>query len=232
MTEMPSPAKGRSEGGGAPSAEIPPLAYERELIERIRRGERELFAELIRPYERRVYVTAFAILQNESDAQEVAQEAILKAFAHLDQFRGEARFSTWLTRVAINEARMRRRKDHREIMKPFHELEAEDDDGQFVPQDFADWREIPSETLERKESRDQLVKALALLGEKYREVFALRDIQHLSIEDTAEALDVTPGTVKTRLLRARLMLREILAPGLGGIWNRPLAFEKGTKPWT
>ena len=159
---MPSPAKGRSEGGGTPSAEIPPLAYERELIERIRRGERELFAELIRPYERRVYVTAFAILQNESDAQEVAQEAILKAFAHLDQFRGEARFSTWLTRVAINEARMRRRKDHREIMKPFNELETEDDDGQFVPQDFADWREIPSETLERKESRDQLAEGAGL----------------------------------------------------------------------
>ncbi|MGB9334224.1 MAG: sigma-70 family RNA polymerase sigma factor [Candidatus Acidiferrales bacterium] len=225
-------AKARSEDGGAPSGEIASLAYERALIERIRRGERELFAELVRPYERRVYVTAFAILQNEADAQEVAQEAILKAFAHLGQFRGESRFGTWLTRVTINEARMRRRKEHREIMKPFQELEKEDEEGQFVPQDFADWREIPSEELERKEVRDQLVKALAMLAEKYREVFVLRDIQHLSIEETAEAIGITPGTVKTRLLRARLMLREILAPGLGGIWNRPLAFEKGTKPWT
>ena len=229
---MSAQAKARSEGGGAPSSEIPPLAYERGLIDRIRRGERELFAELIRPYERRVYVTALAILQNEADAQEVAQETILKAFAHLNQFRGEARFSTWLTRVTINEARMRRRKQHHEIMKPFNELESEDDEGQFVPQDFADWREIPSEELERKEVRDLLVKALAMLADKYREVFVLRDIQHLSIEETAEAIGVTPGTVKTRLLRARLMLREILAPGLGGIWSRPLAFEKGTKPWT
>ncbi len=229
---MSLPAKARSEDGGAPSGEIASLAYERALIERIRRGERELFAELVRPYERRVYVTAFAILQNEADAQEVAQEAILKAFAHLGQFRGESRFGTWLTRVTINEARMRRRKEHREIMKPFQELEKEGEEGEFVPQDFADWREIPSEELERKEVRDQLVKALGLLAEKYREVFVLRDIQHLSIEETAEAIGITPGTVKTRLLRARLMLREILAPGLGGIWNRPLAFEKGTKPWT
>jgi len=229
---MSSQAKARSEGGGAPSGEVASLAYERALVERIRRGERELFAELVRPYERRVYVTAFAILQNEADAQEVAQEAILKAFAHLGQFRGESQFGTWLTRVTINEARMRRRKEHREIMKPFQELEKEDEEGQFVPQDFADWREIPSEQLERKEVRDQLVKALAMLAEKYREVFVLRDIQHLSIEETAEAIGITPGTVKTRLLRARLMLREILAPGLGGVWNRPLAFEKGTKPWT
>jgi RNA polymerase sigma-70 factor, ECF subfamily len=229
---MSAQAKARSEGGGVPSSEIPPLAYERALIDRIRRGERDLFAELIRPYERRVYVTALAILQNDADAQEVAQEAILKAFAHLNQFRGEARFSTWLTRVTINEARMRRRKQHSEIMKPFNELESEDDEGQFIPQDFADWHEIPSEELERKEVRDLLRKALALIADKYREVFVLRDIQHLSIEETAEAIGVTPGTVKTRLLRARLMLREILAPGLGGIWSRPLAFEKGTKPWT
>jgi RNA polymerase sigma-70 factor (ECF subfamily) len=229
---MSSQAKARSEGGGAPSAEIPALAYERALLERIRHGERDLFAELIRPYERRVYITALAILQNEADAQEVAQEAILKAFAHLNQFRGDSRFSTWLTRVTINEARMRRRKQHGEIMKPFNELESEDDEGQFIPQDFADWREIPSEELERKEVRDLLRKALASIADKYREVFVLRDIQHLSIEETAEAIGITPGTVKTRLLRARLMLRDILAPGLGGIWTRPLAFEKGTKPWT
>jgi RNA polymerase sigma-70 factor, ECF subfamily len=229
---MSSQAKARSESGGAPSSEIPPLAHERALIERIRRGELDLFAELIRPYERRVYVTALAILQNDADAQEVAQEAILKAFAHLNQFRGESRFSTWLTRVTINEARMRRRKQHSEIMKPFNELESEDEEGQFIPQDFADWHEIPSEELERKEVRDLLRKALAMLAEKYREVFVLRDIQHLSIEETAEAIGITPGTVKTRLLRARLMLRESLAPGLGGIWSRPLAFEKGTKPWT
>ena len=129
---------------------------ERELIARIREGERELFTELIRPYERRVYVTAVAILQNEADAQDVAQEAILKAFTHLWQFRGESRFSTWLTRVTINEARMRRRKEHREIMKPFHELETPDEEGQYVPKDFTDWQEVPSEALERKEVRELL----------------------------------------------------------------------------
>ncbi|MFZ0635725.1 MAG: sigma-70 family RNA polymerase sigma factor [Candidatus Acidiferrales bacterium] len=205
---------------------------ERELIARIREGERELFTELIRPYERRVYVTAVAILQNEADAQDVAQEAILKAFTHLWQFRGESRFSTWLTRVTMNQARMRRRKEHRDIMKPFHELETPDEEGQYVPKDFTDWQEVPSEVLERKEVRELLVRALASLAEKYREVFVLRDVQHLSIEETAEAMGVTPGTVKTRLLRARLMLRYLLAPGLGGSWASRLPFEKGNKPWT
>jgi RNA polymerase sigma-70 factor (ECF subfamily) len=219
-------AKARSDSGGLDARENPIARTERILIERIRNGEKELFADLIRPYERQVYVTAVAILQNEADAQEVAQEAILKAFTHLWQFRGESRFSTWLTRVTINEARMRRRKEHREIMKHFHELETQDQEGDYIPKDFTDWQEIPAETLERKEVRELLVKALASLAEKYR------DVQHLSIEETAQAIGVTPGTVKTRLLRARLMLRDLLAPGLSGGWTSRLPFAKGSKPWT
>jgi RNA polymerase sigma-70 factor (ECF subfamily) len=127
---------------------------------------------------------------------------------------------------------MRRRKEHREIMKHFHELETQDQEGGYIPKDFTDWQEIPAETLERKEIRELLVKALASLAAKYREVFVLRDVQHLSIEETAEAIGVTPGTVKTRLLRARLMLRDLLAPGLSGGWTSRLPFAKGSKPWT
>ncbi len=97
--------------------------------------------------------------------------------------------------------------------------------------DFADWREIPSETLERKEIREKLAAALASLGEIYREVFVLRDMQHLSIEETAKALGISKASVKTRLLRARLMLRDLLAPGLAGSWTSKLSFAKGTKPW-
>jgi RNA polymerase sigma-70 factor (ECF subfamily) len=198
------------------------------LIRRIRDGEHELFYDLIRPYERRVYSTAFAIVRNEADAEDVAQEAVLKAFKNIRQFRGEARFSTWLIQITVNEARMRRRKEHAGIVQPITDIR--DDEGNYTPRDFADWREIPSETLERSEVRQKLAEALASLGQKYREVFVLRDVQHLSIEETARTLGVSAASVKTRLLRARLMLRDLLAPGLGGNWSK-LSFAKGTKPW-
>lgn len=202
---------------------------EEELLRRVRDGERHLFYELIRPYERRVFATAFAILRNEADAEDVAQEAVLKALRHIRQFRAESRFSTWLIQITINEARMRRRKGHAGIMEPIAAYQ--DEEGQYLPRDFADWREIPSDALERKELRQQLAAAVASLGEKYREVFVLRDMQHLSIEETAKALRISTGSVKTRLLRARLMLRDLLAPGLGGTWSSKLSFAKGTKPW-
>lgn len=207
------------------------------LIRRIVAGEHELFYELIRPYERRLYATAFAILRNEADAEDVAQESVLKAFKHIRQFRAEARFSTWLTQITVNEARMRRRKAHANIMEPIdvrhlgQNNDRQGDERNYTPRDFADWREIPSETLERNEIRQKLAEALAELGQIYREVFVLRDMQHLSIEETAKALGISTASVKTRLLRARLMLRDLLAPGLGGAWSSRLSFAKGTKPW-
>src|SRR3954470_12532696 len=200
-----------------------------ELIRRVRDGDADLFYELVRPYERRVYSAAFAVLRNSSDAEDAAQEAILKAFRYIRQFREEARFSTWLIQIAVNEARMRRRKNHADVMEPI--ADRPDEAGNYVPRDFADWREIPSETLERKEIREKLTEALASVGEIYREVFVLRDMQHLSIEETAEALKISTASVKTRLLRARLMLRDLLAPGLGGPWLSRMSFGKGTKPW-
>jgi RNA polymerase sigma-70 factor (ECF subfamily) len=200
-----------------------------ELVRRVRDGDADLFYALVRPYERRVYSAAFAILRNAADAEDAAQEAILKAFRHIKQFREEARFSTWLIQIAVNEARMRRRKDHADVMEPI--ADRPDETGNYTPRDFADWREIPSETLERKEVREKLAEALASLGEIYREVFVLRDMQHLSIEETAEALKISTASVKTRLLRARLMLRDLLAPGLGGPWLSRMSFGKGTKPW-
>src|SRR3989475_8428232 len=202
---------------------------EESLIQRIREGEHELFYELIRPYERRVYSAALAILRNEADAEDAAQEAMLKAFKHIRQFRAEARFSTWLIQISVNEARMRKRREHAHVIEPI--VDHEDEEGNYTPRDFADWREIPSETLERKEVRQLLSEALDSLGEKYREVFVLRDMQHLSIEETARALRISTASVKTRLLRARLMLRDLLAPGLGSNWSNKLSFAKGNKPW-
>jgi RNA polymerase sigma-70 factor (ECF subfamily) len=203
--------------------------YEQRLIQRIRDGEHEAFYELIRPYERRVYAAAVAILGNETDAEDCAQEAVLKAFKHIRQFRAEARFSTWLIQIAVNEARMRRRKERADLVEPIDK--DKNKEGSYMPRDFADWREIPSEVLERKEVREQLAEALASLGQMYREVFVLRDMEQLSIEETANALRISTASVKTRLLRARLMLRDLLAPGLGGAWSSRLSFVKGTKPW-
>lgn len=217
------------------SAEAAPLenparkTNEEMLIRRIRNGEHELFYELIRPYERRVYAAAFAIVRNEADAEDVAQEAMLKAFKHLAQFRSEARFSTWLIQITVNEARMRKRKERSNMMEPI--TDHQDEEGNYSPRDFADWREIPSETLERTEVRQKLAEALVELGQKYREVFVLRDMQQLSIDQTAKMLNISAAAVKTRLLRARLMLRDLLSPGLGGSWSSRLSFAKGNKPW-
>jgi RNA polymerase sigma-70 factor (ECF subfamily) len=202
---------------------------EAALIRRVRDGEHDLFYDLIRPYERRVYSATLAILRNQADAEDAAQEAMLKAFRHIRQFRAEARFGTWLIQIAVNEARMRRRKEHPELMEPI--AARRDEEGNYTPRDFADWREIPSEALERKEIREKLAEALASVGEIYREVFVLRDMQHLSIEETALALGISSASVKTRLLRARLMLRDLLAPGFGGAWNSTVSLGKGTKPW-
>jgi RNA polymerase sigma-70 factor (ECF subfamily) len=207
----------------------PAETREQELLRRVQAGENQLFYEVVKPYERRVYSAALAVLRNEADAEDAAQEAILKAFTHIRQFRAEARFSTWLIQIAVNEALMRRRRAHPEIIEPIGERQEED--GQYTPRDFADWREIPSEVLERKEVRQKLADAVAALAQKYRDVFVLRDVQHLSIEETAEALGISRASVKTRLLRARLMLRDLLAPGLGGAWFARLPFEKGSKPW-
>jgi RNA polymerase sigma-70 factor (ECF subfamily) len=176
-----------------------------------------------------VYSAALSILRNEADAEDAAQEAMLKAFKHIGQFRAEARFSTWLIQITVNEARMWRRKEHAHRLEPI--INREDAEGDYIPREFADWREIPSETLERKEIREKLAEALQALGNIYREVFVLRDMQHLSIDETAKTLGISTASVKTRLLRARLMLRDLLAPGLGGSWSTSLHFAKGTKPW-
>jgi RNA polymerase sigma-70 factor (ECF subfamily) len=203
-------------------------ANESILIRRIRNGEHGLFYELIRPYERRVFAAAVGILRNEADAEDVAQEAVLKAFRHIHEFREESRFSTWLIQIAVNEARMWRRKKQRKVMEPIDKSDTKDED--YQPRDFADWREIPLDALERKEVRQKLAEALASLKEKYREVFVLRDVQHLSTAETAKALGISGAAVKVRLLRARLMLRDLLAPGLGGRWAEKKSFAGGAAP--
>ena len=191
---------------------------EQILIQRVNNGDSDAFYELIRPYERAIFLAAVAIVKNDADAEEVAQEAILKAFKALARFRQEAKFSTWLIQIAINEAKMRLRKDRRHLYESLEEGQRSDD-GEYTPKDFADWREIPSEALEQKELRGALTRALNSLPEKYRTVLILRDVQHLSITETAQLLSLSEANVKTRLSRARLQMRDALAPGLDGAWR-------------
>jgi len=190
------------------------LARERELIERVLAGEKDLFYELIRPCERGVFLAAASILGNDADAEDAAQEAFLKAYRNLDRFRQESKFSTWLIQIAINNARMKLRKD-RCLAHAAIDAGQETSEGDYVPTDFADWREIPSEALERSELREALNKALNSLAEKYRIVLILRDVQQMSIAETAKALGISEENVKTRTSRARLQMRDRLAPGLG-----------------
>jgi RNA polymerase sigma-70 factor (ECF subfamily) len=182
---------------------------EPRMIASILAGDTQLFHELIRPYERRVYAMALSFLHNEADAEDAAQEAFLKAFRNLASFRGDAKFGTWLVSITLNEARSRIRR--RDAIK-MESLDEPDEEGS--PALLRDWKEIPSEALERKEVRSLLHQAITALPAIYREVFQLRDIEQLSVNEAAEALGITTSSVKVRLHRARMMLQKNLAPQL------------------
>jgi RNA polymerase sigma-70 factor (ECF subfamily) len=212
-------------GCSAVPIQFPANTAEQDLISRVRDGDADAFYELIRPHERAVFLTALSILKNDADAEEVAQEAVLKAFKALPRFRREAKFSTWLIQICINEAKMKLRKDRRHLYDSL-EQQQQNNDGDYIPRDFADWRDIPSEALEKKELRKALTQALDSLPEKYRAVLILRDVQHLGITETAQILGLSEANVKTRLCRARLQMREALAPGLDGDWSRGRTCER------
>jgi len=183
-----------------------------KLIDRILSGDHEGFYELIAPYQRRVFMTAFDILQVEADAEEVAQEAFLKAFRNLRSFRREAQFSTWLLRITVNEARMRLRQ-RREIS--LDAVFPTNEEADFTPIFLADWREIPVEAVLREETRRLLCESIAALPEHYREIITLRDVNGLNSAETAEILGLSLGNAKVRLLRARIMLRDLFVERLG-----------------
>jgi RNA polymerase sigma-70 factor (ECF subfamily) len=184
---------------------------EAQMIVSILAGETQLYHELIRPYERSVYRMALSYMKNEADAEDVAQEAFLKAFHHLASFRSEAKFSTWLVGIALNGARSRLRHEGSMRMESIDEA-LEEGGGHISPAILRDWREVPSEALARKEVRELLQKAITSLPDIYREVFLLRDVEELNNVETAAALSITVGNVKVRLHRARLMLQKQLTP--------------------
>jgi RNA polymerase sigma-70 factor, ECF subfamily len=185
---------------------------EAQIIASILAGNTHEFHDLIRPYERSVYVMALSLLHNEADAEDAAQEAFLKAFRNLAHFRGEAKFSTWLISITLNEARSRLRSG--KTMKMESLDEPPEGQGHVTPALLRDWREIPSEALERQEVRSLLQQAVTDLPLIYREVFLLRDVEEMSVNESADALGITVASVKVRLHRARIMLQKMLVPQL------------------
>ncbi|MGD0942203.1 MAG: sigma-70 family RNA polymerase sigma factor [Terracidiphilus sp.] len=190
-------------------------ATECALVARILAGERDLFHELIRPHERVVYRMLFSMLNNEAEAEDASQAAIIHAYTNLARYRGESRFSTWLVTIALNEGRNRLRKA-KTMREDSIEALSEESDGDYTPALLTDWREIPSAALERKEVRAHLEMAIEMLPAIYREVLVLRDVEGLDIEETAQGLSITPASVKVRLHRARRLLQKNLAPVLRG----------------
>jgi RNA polymerase sigma-70 factor, ECF subfamily len=187
---------------------------EAAVIASILAGDTRLYHDLIRPHERSVYMMALSFVKNEADAEDIAQEAFLKAFRNLSTFRGESRFSTWLISITLNEARSRLRQQTIIRMEP---LDDPDDGGVVSPALLRDWREIPSEVVERQEIRQILQEAVISLPTIYRQVFQLRDVEDLSVKETAEALGISAPSVKVRLHRARTMLQKQLSPLLKSV---------------
>ena len=197
MMEYPQPS--------APNTDEDDLA----VVDRILSGDRRAYEQLVRRHERRVFRVTFAVLGNFEDAEEAMQDTFVKAFRHISQFRRESRFTTWLTRIAINEALQRRQS-----RKEFVPLDESSGAAQFVPRRYEMWRADPEKLYGKRELRQIIEAAIQSLPAIYREAFVLRDVEEMSAEEAAEAIGITVGALKSRLLRARLMVREALAASL------------------
>lgn len=186
---------------------------EADCIRRILGGEKQLFHNLIRPCERSIYLLLYALLRNEAEAEDAAQETVIKVFRNLHLFRGEAKFRTWVLSIARNEGLGRLRKL---AVRREDSLEADTDEqtGDYTPAILTSWREIPSDALEQKELAALLRKAIDGLPEIYRNIVLLRDIEELDIRETATVLGISEAAVKVRLHRARALLQRELAPQL------------------
>src|SRR5271168_5248647 len=181
---------------------------EGQLVARARSGDAEAFTELVNRYERKIYRLAKHITQNDEDAEDVLQEAFLKAYEHLDNFQGNSKFYTWIVRIAVNEAlmKLRKRKGDRTVSLD----EPVDTGEETVQREIAVWEDNPEQRYSREEMQGILDQAVQSLKPDFRTVFMLRDIEELSTEETAETLGISVPAVKSRLLRARLALREKL----------------------
>src|SRR6266852_1578332 len=184
------------------------VSEEMQLVRRAKRGDDQAFEELVRRYDRNVFRIAQHITQNREDAEDVVQDAFIKAYSNLKQFQGQSKFYTWLVRIAVNEALMKLRRRRPERMVSLDEEVKTEDDS--VPREVADWSPNPEQQYTQAELREILDKTINGLPASFRTVFVLRDVEGLSTEETADALELSIPAVKSRLLRARLQLRERL----------------------
>lgn len=190
------------------STSTAPVFDEAALVAQAKAGDAAAFSELVQHYDRRVFRMAKQITQNDDDAADVLQESFLKAYTHLDEFQGNSKFYTWLVRIAVNEALMKLRKRRSDRTTPLDEpIDTGEDE---VVREIAVWDDNPEQTYSREELAQILDEAVDSLKPDYRTVFVLRDIEEMSIEETAKALNLSISAVKSRLLRARLQLREKL----------------------
>jgi len=181
---------------------------ESALVAQAKAGDQNAFGELVNRYERKIYRLAKNITRNDEDAEDVLQDAFLKAYTHLDNFKGDSKFYTWIVRIAVNEALMRLRKRKTDRSVPLDEpVELGEE---TVQREIAVWEDNPEQQYSQEEWRRILDEAVESLKPDFRTVFVLREIEELSTEETAETLGISVPAVKSRLLRARLALRERL----------------------
>lgn len=180
---------------------------ERDLLARLKAGDRAAFAELVEEHSSRIYGQALRMMQDPAEAEEILQETFLQVVRHIENFRGQSQLGTWLYRIATNQALMRLRRNR----PPSLPLEEAGPDGVETLLPSADWSTRPESELLDQEARDEMEQAIADLPENLRIVFLMRDVEGLSTAETAEALDLSISAVKSRLLRARLKLRNELS---------------------
>lgn len=204
---MNAKAKPQTTDGNFANAGAVPADDEAALVAAAKAGEISAFETLVSRYERKIYRLAQHITQNNEDAEDVSQEAFLKAFEHLGEFQGNSRFYTWLVRIAVNQALMKLRKRRNKDVSLDQEIETEEN---FIPREIEDWGPSPEERYTQEEMARILSEVIGELDPSFRLVFQLRDIDELSTEETAEALGISVPAVKSRLLRARLKLRDKL----------------------
>lgn len=177
-------------------------------LDALRSGDRAEFALLVEKYHEMIYRLAIKMVNNPQDAEDILQETFIKAYRHLEKFDGRSSLSTWLYRIATNEALMFLRRQKPEPVSV--DLSVDTGEGEVEPLQIIDWSSLPEEELMSAEAQVYLDKAVEKLSPSLRVVFVLRDIQNLSTRETAEVLNISETAVKTRLSRARLQLREEL----------------------
>jgi RNA polymerase sigma-70 factor (ECF subfamily) len=194
-----------------------PELSDTELVRQAKAGDLDAFEALVARHERHVFTLAVRIVQNEHDAEDVTQQAFISALENLPGFREQASFATWLHRIATHAALkiIRKRRGLDTVSLEAATEPSEDFEGMAHPEFIADWRQSPEELVQRNETQRLLDEALAQLDGKHRLVFLLRDVEGLSVKETAEELGLSEVNVKVRLLRARLQLRELLTQALG-----------------